>query len=295
MTASGLLLLKKPAGISSFRALGIAKKKLGIKKAGHAGTLDSFAEGLLVSGIGEGTKALSHLLLSEKTYRTKIVFGVTSETLDPLSEYVFEKSLMEFSSESLQKAISNFSGEIMQIPPLFSALKVQGRRASDRVRQGEDIELAPRQVMVFETRLLESGVLSEGVFSGLPFAEVFLRVGSGFYVRSFARDLGEKLGTSALCMELCRESVGNFLLADAHFPEEVCMENLLPITSHFFTMPSIALSQEQAERFFLGNAVSFSSEMRHPECTVFLEKNWIGFGSLEQGILQPTRVVKIGA
>lgn len=291
MTSSGLLLLKKPIGISSFRALGEARKALGIQKAGHAGTLDSFAEGLLVAGVGEGTKALSHLLLSEKTYRTKIVFGVTSETLDPLSEYCFAEQLPSFSSELFQQVLSSFLGEISQVPPLFSALKIQGKRASDRVRRGEVLTLAPRNVRVLEARLLDYGTMSEGAFSGLPFADVFLRVSSGFYVRSFARDCGEAWGTSALCVELCRESVGKFLLTDAHVPQEVSCENILPITPEFFDLPCVSLSEEQGERFFRGNAVE-NINSNSGEYSVFFDHNWIGFGTVENSVLQPTRVVR---
>lgn len=168
---SGILLVNKPVGISSFDVITIARKKLNTKKIGHAGTLDPFASGLLILAIGDATKALSHFILSEKKYRTKILFGVDSDTLDPEGELEFFPEETHFLSNKTQKksdqepilkagffekTIEKFRGEISQIPPKFSALKINGKRACDRMRDGEEVEMKERKVKVHNIEIVKS-------------------------------------------------------------------------------------------------------------------------------------------
>lgn len=288
---SGLLLVDKPAGITSFSVIRKTQKKLNTKKIGHAGTLDSFATGLLLLGVGDGSKALSHLLLSKKSYRARIILGATTKTLDPTEEIIREKIIPELTKENITAAAKTFLGKIEQVPPLFSALKIKGKRASDRVRKGEEIIMKPRTTEVHDVRVEDCGICSkEEEYKGLFFVDVFLSVASGFYVRSFARDLAKKLGTTGFCTELQRTSIGDFLLENAVAIDTLGEADILSILPEHFAMPNVYLNATQAENFFHGRR--FLSQGEEGECAVFFENEWIGFGVMKDGVLQPRKVVK---
>jgi tRNA pseudouridine55 synthase len=273
---SGLLLVDKPAGITSFGVIRKARRRLGMKKIGHAGTLDSFATGLLLLGVGNGSKALSHLLLNKKSYRTRIILGATTPTLDPTEEMIREESIPDFTKEEIIAATNTFLGTIEQIPPLFSALKIQGKRASDRVRKGEEIQMKPRKTEVHEVRVEDCGKIENGEYKGLFFVNVFLSVASGFYVRSFARGLAEKLETTGFCSELERTSIGDFLLENATEPEKITPEDILPISPGHFALPNVHLKAEQADDFFHGRqSVVQNGE---GECAVFVRMSGLVSG-----------------
>ena len=325
---SGFLLLNKPAGITSFDAIRIARKKLGIKKMGHAGTLDPFATGLLVVAVGEATKALSHLFTSSKTYRTQIVFGITSDTLDPEGKVCLATNAngiqeIRFSEEEIKKALSSFVGKILQTPPQYSALKIDGKRACDRMRAGETIKIKPRETELFSAELfgIEERELSEiaGKYSfqnilsppnsprevgrELAFweakfllgrrciiADIRIHVQTGFYVRSFARDLGKKLGTTAMCLSLHREKIGNFLCEHAISPDDISEKNIFPVMPQHFSLPSFSLSTSQREEFFHGQAF-FASAEEKGRYAIFFENNWVGFAECDGKKMHPKKCV----
>ncbi len=290
---SGFLLINKSAGMSSFGALREVRRSLGIKKIGHAGTLDPFASGLLVVAIGNATKALSHLILSEKTYRTKIIFGVTSDTLDTEGLLSYEKITPELKKEQIQKKLTSFLGEQDQLPPKYSALKINGKRACDRMREGEEVELKSRKVIMHENKLLDFGpeqinTLEESMY---PYADIFLRVGSGFYVRSFARDLSASLNTVGICTELHRESVGGFSITNAKSPDNITEADILPIKPEYFSLPSLILPHEHLDDFFHGRQIQIN--VPNGDISIFgAEGKWLGFGLGNSDILAPKKVIR---
>lgn len=199
-----LFALDKPVGPTSHDVVSRVRRALGERRVGHAGTLDPLASGVLVVGVGQGTRLLGMLTLDEKAYEARIAFGAETTTDDVEGEVSREAVVPpEIVDRAFaEQVVAGLVGTFDQVPPAFSAVSVGGRRAYDRARSGEEVELAPRTVTVHEARLL--GVGSEDA----PCWDVYLRVSKGTYVRSIARDLGRDLGSAAHLRSLRRVSSG---------------------------------------------------------------------------------------
>ena len=199
---SGLLVLDKPAGISSARALNAVKARLlRGTKVGHAGTLDPFATGVLVVLVGRATKLCERVMGLPKRYEATLRLGATTETLDPESPEQQVAGAVPPALGEINRVLAGFHGEIQQSPPAHSAIKVGGRRAYDLARSGDFMQLPARKVRIYRVECF-----------GLDWPDLRLAVecGRGFYVRSFARDIGEALGTGAYLKALRRTHVGPF-------------------------------------------------------------------------------------
>ncbi|MDR2435452.1 MAG: tRNA pseudouridine(55) synthase TruB [Treponema sp.] len=201
---SGLLLLRKQTGLTSFEALGAVKRALGTGRAGHTGTLDKFAGGLLLVLTGRALKLSPWFSHCDKQYEGLIRFGLETDTLDPEGETVAEAALP--SREAVETILPQFSGEIMQAPPVYSAIHIDGKRASSLVRSGETPEMKKRPVRVYRLELL----LWEP-----PFARIFVHCSGGTYIRSLARDIALAAGSRAYLHALTRTKVAGFRLEDA--------------------------------------------------------------------------------
>lgn len=230
---SGIVLLDKQPGLTSFSSLFAVKKALGTSKVGHTGTLDSFAEGLLVVCAGNATRLSSHITAFDKTYEAVIEFGKETDTLDPTGKTVKTASLPAL--KTLSNALEQFRGETEQLPPEYSALKVNGKRASTLARNGCPVELKKRTVFVYACRICEvlfsDGTAlcfpagktddSENNFAGecgdkaVWFARIQFEVSKGTYIRSLARDIGNSCGSCAYVAGLLRTKVGGFDVKDA--------------------------------------------------------------------------------
>lgn len=200
---AGFLVLDKPAGVSSARVLNALKPRLRGAKVGHAGTLDPFATGVLVVLVEAATRQCERVMRLPKGYEATLRLGATTRTLDPETA---ETAFAAWNGtppvrDEVQQALQHFVGEIAQVPPAFSAIKVAGRRAYDLARRGREPELAPRRVVVHRIEL-----------RGYEWPELrlFVECGRGFYVRSLARDIGEALGSGAYLTALRRTFVGPF-------------------------------------------------------------------------------------
>ena len=202
---SGIILLAKKYGKTSFSSLSSVKHALGTGKVGHTGTLDSFADGLLVVLSGRLTRLVPHITNFDKKYVALIEFGEETDTLDPTGSVIKSGGRIPTESE-LRAAISSFVGEIEQVPPLFSALHVDGKRASDLARTGKEAELPARKITIFDIKLLD--------FKG-KYALVEVHCSKGTYIRALARDIAKKCGTFAHLYALRRTKVGPFELSDA--------------------------------------------------------------------------------
>jgi tRNA pseudouridine55 synthase len=200
---SGIINLDKPDGITSALAVTRVKWMLPRRlKIGHAGTLDPFATGVLLLLIGKSTKLCQDLMDAPKQYEATIKFGFITATDDPESpEQPFAPAVEPKTREDLLRLLARFTGEIQQKPPIFSALKVAGERACDRIRKGQQIELTPRNVMVYGLELLDFH---------WPAARLRIDCGRGTYIRSLARDLGIALNVGGYLTELRRTKVGEF-------------------------------------------------------------------------------------
>ncbi len=229
----GLVVLHKPTGITSFRSLNAAKRAFGTKKVGHTGTLDKFASGVLPALVGTASRFSSFFMDLPKTYTATIQFGTTTTTLDPEGELAGAGPLPQ--PDEARKVAKSFLGEIEQLPPDFSALHVNGRRASDIARSGEKPALKPRTVCIYDLTVL----------SCLK-TELQIRVvcSRGTYIRALARDIAERLGTVAYLSALERSAVGSFTLNDSVNPEDVDLHQyLLPIERFLEELPAISQRQ----------------------------------------------------
>ena len=208
----GFLVVDKPPGMSSMRAVAIVRRKAGGVKTGHAGTLDPLATGVLVLALGRATKAIELMMATTKRYRTVIDLSAFTSTDDREGDRTEIKGCTPPSADEIAEALTRFDGQIMQKPPIFSAMKINGRRAYKLARGGAAPVMKPRPVEVHSIDLVRYA---------WPEVELDLHVGKGFYVRSLARDLGEALGTGGHCASIRRTAVGPFTLEGAVDPEKL--------------------------------------------------------------------------
>lgn len=219
-----ILLIDKPAGWTSFDVVAKirgqirhAYKAQGVKptkrqlKVGHAGTLDPFATGLLVILLGDATKKAGAFLKLDKVYEADIHLGKISTTGDPEGDFT-EVSDVRPSEQEVRAVLTQFTGEIQQRPPIFSAIKINGQRAYKLARDGKELELAERTVTIYNIELLEYSY---------PIVKIRTHVGSGTYIRSLAVSIGEALGTGAYCQQLRRISIDRWNVSDAVSPQDV--------------------------------------------------------------------------
>ncbi len=220
----GVLVIDKPSGMSSMTAVAIVRRKVGLK-AGHAGTLDPLATGVLVIGVGRATKSLDRFMRTPKGYLTEIDLSAFTATDDREGELELVDTPDPPSAETISTMLEErFTGEFMQVPPDFSAKKVQGRRAYATARKGESPKLEPRQVTVHEIELEDYE---------WPIVKIRITCEKGFYVRSLARDLGRNLGTGGHCASIRRISVGPFTIDQGvdpdELPDEVPADRIIPL------------------------------------------------------------------
>ena len=208
-----ILLIDKPAGITSFDAIARVRKLLRVKKIGHSGTLDKAAEGLIVAATGKATRLTRFFLESDKKYTAVIKLGESTDTYDSDGVPVAACDTSFLTEEMITGALLSMKGKQLQIPPRYSALKVNGVRASDRVRNGEQIELSPRAIEIYSIDIKSVNLADMTVR-----AEIFCSKGT--YIRSIARDLGEKLSVGAHLAFLRRTVSGKFSVNDAIKPDE---------------------------------------------------------------------------
>ena len=254
LALNGWLNLDKPLGMSSNEAVQRVKRFLNPTKIGHGGTLDPFASGVLPLAIGEATKTVAYAMDGAKTYRAQVRFGSATTTDDREGEVISQSSVRP-AEILIKKALHALSGQmIMQQPPIFSALKVEGRRAYDLARAGKEVGLQPRAVWCKSAQLMG--------FDG-ECAEIKLEVGKGFYVRSFARDLGEKLRTRAHLSGLERTHVGPFSIQMAisldsftTLDHRRAVAALLPLECVLDDIPALNLGQAEAWRLKMGLPVA---------------------------------------
>ncbi|MBN9643276.1 tRNA pseudouridine(55) synthase TruB [Corynebacterium mendelii] len=208
---SGLVIIDKPQGLTSHDVVATTRRAMKTKKVGHAGTLDPMATGVLVTGINRGTKTLAHLVGLDKTYRATIRFGMTTTTEDAAGEETSRADASGLTRATIDELAGRFTGDIMQKPSSVSAIKIAGKRAHQRVREGEEVDIPARPVTI--SRL---DVVSDvRVHDGYADVDVVVDCSSGTYIRALARDLGQAAGTGAHLGSLRRTAVGPFTIGEA--------------------------------------------------------------------------------
>ena len=297
----GWLVLDKPAGMTSTQAVGAVRRLFQAAKAGHGGTLDPLATGLLPIALGEATKTVPYIMDGLKTYRFTLHFGEARSTDDAEGEITARSDLRPMDA-AIRQALPPFCGRIQQRPPAFSALKVDGQRAYDLARAGETVELASREILIERFELLERPDPDHALFEVCS--------GKGAYMRSLARDLAIALGTVGHVAALRRIAVGPFGEADAisldslralgHSP--AASRHLLPVATAMDDIPALAVTDSEASRLRCGQSVG---PIRRQDLerighfgsgAIFCAKSGglpVALVRLEAGDLRPVRVLNL--
>ena len=298
---NGWVILDKPAGMTSTSAVSAVRHRLDARKAGHAGTLDPLATGVLPIALGEATKTLPYVVNGQKTYQFTLRWGVATTTDDEEGEPI-EWSNVRPSRPKIETALSAFVGEIEQVPPIFSAIKVDGERAYDIARRGDNVELAPRRIWIETFRLLDE------LDSDL--ARFAVVSGKGAYMRSLARDLARRLGTVGHIAQLRRTAVAGFREAGAISLDELegfrqspaKFEGLLPVETALDDIPALALTEQEAIRLRNGQPVPLLKKADFERISAFGEGETViatTMGKLvaltkySAGAVRPVRVLNI--
>jgi tRNA pseudouridine55 synthase len=303
----GWVIVDKPQGVTSTQVVAAVRRIFDAQKAGHAGTLDPMATGVLAVALGEATKTVPFAMDADKTYRFTARWGEARDT-DDAEGRVIATSDVRPTREQIEAMLPRFTGALTQTPPAFSAIKVQGARAYDLAREGEAVELAPRTVEVHEARLLEIPDPDHAVFEIL--------CGKGTYVRAWVRDLALALGTVGHVSQLRRTRVGAFEEKDScplamegssmHIP--AAFEHLRPIATALDGIPALAVTGPDAVRLRSGNPILIRANQfariaeSQPEgddlqgLTVFLQTSEgepVALAEFAQGELRPFRVFNL--
>ncbi|MDF2617808.1 MAG: tRNA pseudouridine synthase [Xanthobacteraceae bacterium] len=295
----GWVLLDKPVGMTSTQAVGAVKWLFQAKKAGHAGTLDPLASGCLPVALGEATKTVPFVMDGRKVYRFTVRWGIQTDTDDSEGKAV-ETSEGRPSREEILAALPAFRGEIEQVPPAYSALKINGERAYDLARDGVQVELAARIVVVHSLELVEMPDADHAVFE--------TECGKGTYVRSIARDLGRALGTRGHISALRRTRVGTFAeeelvpLADLRATSEAMddappMQALRPVEIGLDSLPSLRVSPADAARLVHGQPIILrgrDAPILEGPVAITAGGRLVALGEAEAGEIHPKRIFHSG-
>ncbi len=205
-----ILLINKPKGITSFDVIRILRKKMGIRKMGHAGTLDPLASGLMIVGVESGTKKLNDYIKLDKTYIADILFGRKTDTGDMEGQILEETEIHFIEEDYIRELTLAFHGEFELLPPIYSAIKKDGKPLYKYARSGEEVEILPRKMKVYKSEFLGSDKVPEGFIIRVSFD-----VASGVYIRSLVQKIGELLGVPATLYDLKRTKIGDFTLKNS--------------------------------------------------------------------------------
>lgn len=270
----GVLIVDKPTGVTSHDVVGAVRRLAATRKVGHAGTLDPEASGVLLLGVGKGTRLIHYLMGSDKTYQAVMRFGITTDTEDAQGTVLTANGVgAGLDKTEILANMAEFIGNIMQRPSSVSAIKVNGKRAYDLVRQGQNVKLAERPVTIYDFCLEQlEPVTEQSVADKLIKVQditVIVRVSSGTYIRALARDIGEKIGCGAHLRAIRRTQVGNFPVEStstiADLSQETADKGQLPVVKladfvkEFF--PSITVDAQLATAIGYGQTVSISPDI----------------------------------
>lgn len=299
---NGWVCLDKPLEMGSTEAVSKIRRLFNAQKAGHAGTLDPLASGILPIALGEATKTVPFMMDAEKVYRFTVNWGVSTDSLDREGE-ITARSDVRPSVEAARAALEAFVGEIDQVPPQYSAIKVDGQRAYDLARDGVEFQLATRRVTIHEAAVTDA--------PDADHVEITMRTGKGVYVRSLARDLAAALGAEGHVSALRRERVGPFSTENAVTLDfltdlvhrDAASEGLLPVATALDDIPELAVTDQDAFSLRQGRPIvllprqveTLKSRLREGSRTVsaFQGQTLVALGQLRAGRLEPDRVFNL--
>jgi tRNA pseudouridine55 synthase len=299
---NGWVCLDKPYEMGSTEAVTRIRRLFDAQKAGHAGTLDPLASGILPIALGEATKTVPFMMEAQKVYRFTIHWGVSTDSIDREGE-IIARSDVRPTVEAVKAALPAFVGEIDQVPPAFSAIKVDGQRAYDLAREGVEVELKARKVTIHAAAVTDA--------PDADHVEITMRTGKGVYVRSLARDLAAALGAEGHVSALRREQVGPFNLQNAVTLDSLeemvhrgaASEGLLPVATALDDIPELAVTDQDAFSLRQGRPIvllprqveTLKGQLKGDARTVsvFLGQTLVALGQLRAGRVEPDRVFNL--
>ncbi len=265
-TKSGIVLVNKPVGISSNKAVNIVKFALGAKKCGHLGTLDLEGEGLLPVTVNNATKLFDFFLNKDKTYQTEFVFGFETDTLDTSGKIVKEKEC-DISEDAVKRVCKQMTKKYMQMPPQYSAKKVGGKTAYKMARAGEEVKLSAKEVEIYDFRLLKK--LDKNKF------RFEVSCSSGTYIRSLCRDMAEKLGTYGSMHCIIRTRCGGFNLSDANTIDEIENGKIRLVScEEMFDYPKISVDKSSYDKLLNGQILK--TEFDDGDFKLYCQDDFVG-------------------
>ncbi len=288
----GILLLDKRQGVSSNLALQEVKRLFAANKAGHTGSLDPLATGLLPVCFGEATKISAMLLDDDKRYRVVIQLGVVTDTGDAEGKVLSTQLAPEFDRQRIDRCLAAFSGSIEQIPPMYSALKHQGKRLYELARAGQEVQRKPRRITIHKIDCLH--------YAG-DLLTLDVTCSKGTYIRSLAEDIGRHLGCGASVRELRRTAVGGLDIAAAwtltelqELDDERLLQCLQPIDQALTAWPKVILASDLAGKIVHGQKIVPPGQVSPGMVRIYTERGILGIGEIDrQGVLSPKRLFKI--
>lgn len=307
---NGILVLDKPTGITSNKALQKVKRLFNAQKAGHTGSLDPLATGVLPICLGEATKVSHYLLDADKRYRAKCILGTVTTTGDSDGDAIEQKPVPQINKSDLLTLLSSFEGLQKQTPPMYSALKHNGRPLYEYARKGIEIERKSRQITIYNITLLDFSVKNK-------FIEIEVQCSKGTYIRTLCEDIGHKIGCGAHISELRRIDSGPFLLSQSitmdelfkRFGPDESLDNplekplseqayekmdqlLLPTDTAILQFPAIKLDEQQYKRIQHGMTIDMQPEIESDNYRLYYDKALIGLGVLDKDKqLKPKRLL----
>lgn len=282
---NGIIVINKPKEYTSHDVVAKVKKILNIKKVGHTGTLDPNATGVLPLLLNTGTKLSKYLIEHDKEYEVMLELGIKTDTADIEGNVIKKEEVNWEKLNDIEETLNTFLGEQTQIPPIYSAIKVNGKKLYEYARSGQNINIEPRNIQIYKIELQKIDKQKN---------EINFRVhcSKGTYIRSLCEDIAQRLGTIGYMKELKRTKVGNFTISEAvkieeieNNKEQIIKEKLISIEKFFESKESIKLNKKQLDKFL--NGVKIRIDKQEDICRIYNENNeFIGIGTIEKNFLK---------
>ena len=281
----GLILINKQKGFTSHDVVNVIRKKLNTKKVGHTGTLDPNATGVLPILVGKATKISKYLMEHDKTYIATIKLGEKTDTGDSEGQVIEEKSIpADLKKEDINNALQNFFGKQKQVPPMYSAIKVNGKKLYEYAREGKEVKLEARDIEIYKIELLEYQN------NKIKFE---VECSKGTYIRTLCEDIAKKLGTVGYMEELQRTKVNNFRIEDSILLDDITLENaeknMIKIEEVFKEKETIELDNKKLELFL--NGVKLTYNLPNSIYRIYNNEQFIGIGVIENKLLKRDIVI----
>ena len=275
---NGLIIFDKEKGITSHDLVYKVRKKTGIKKVGHAGTLDPMATGVLIIAIGKATKVNEYLLLKDKKYIAKIKLGILTDTFD-ITGNILEKENVSVLKKDIEEVLKRFTGKMSQTPPIYSALKVNGKKLYEYAREGKEVKIKNRNIEIFENKLID--------FNGKDEFSIEIEVSKGTYIRSVAYEIGKAVGTYGTITELRRIKSGNFDIENSikisdfeNMSLDELKSNLIPMELALENLKRIEIPKSFKQNFLNGQFYKLQDKCEIENYRVYCEDLFLGIGEI---------------